>query len=122
VTYRETFVGRLKRPDFDWADPDAGLAADDIELLTASLMDNRIFYLVVERARTFPSRQLDWGSFALRATKEEILALMRDWVVGDHLPGPGDQNHKPKQSRARSLAVVRALPEEDPYVLVTEEF
>lgn len=122
MTYRDTFVGRLKRPDFDWADPDAGLAAEDIELLTASLMDDRIFYLVLERARTSPSRQLDWGSFALSATKKEILALMCDWVVGDHLPGPDDQNHKPKQSRSTSLKVVRALPEEGPYVLVTEEF
>lgn len=122
MTYRDTFVGQLKRPDFDWSDPAAELAREDIEFLTHSLMDWRIFEFVLERSKTCPSRQLDWGSFTIGTTKEEILALMDSWVVGGDLPGPGDEAHKPKQSRASSLALVRALPEEGTYVLVTAEF
>ena len=122
VTYRDTFVGRLKRPDFDWSDPVAELAREDIEFLTSSLMDGRIFNCVLERSKTCPSKQLDWGSFALSTTKEEILAMMDDWVAGEDLPGPGDNAHEPKRSRARSQEIVRALPEGEAYVLVTEEF
>jgi len=121
VTYRDTFIGRLNRY-FDWSNPNDGLTSKDIEFLTGSLMDSKIFEEAVQRARTRAFRHLDWGSTVVGVTKQEVLALMAHWVPGDELPGPGDENHKPKQSRARSLATVRALPDDGSYVLVTEEF
>jgi hypothetical protein len=122
LTYCDTFVGRLKNPGFDWSDPKANLCRDDIEFLTGNLMDDRIFSEVLERSEMVPSRRLDRGSIAIEVTKEEVLALMNRWVPGVELPGPGDENHKPKQSRARSLKTVKSLPGGVSYLLVTEEF
>lgn len=121
MTYRDTFIGRLNR-DFDWSDPDEDLATKDIEFLTGSLMDTKIFEEVARRARATAFRRLDWGSTVVGVTKQEVLAMMAHWVPGTDLPGPGDENHIPKQSRARSLATVQALPEDGRYVVVTEEF
>ena len=121
LTYRDTFVGRLKRPGFDWSDPAADLNRSDIEFLTDNLMDDRFFTSVYVR-ETSNSRTLDWGSTAVRTTKEEVLTLMGGWRTGYELPGPGDGANKPMQSRARSLEKVRALPEGDMYVLVSDEF
>ena len=122
MTYRDTFVGRLMRPEFNWSDPKARLCSDDIEFLTSDLMDDRIYWEVLERSEIVPSRRLDWGSIAIEVTKEEVLALMDRWVPGDELPGPGDENHKPKQSRARSQETIKSLPSGISYLLVTEEF
>ena len=121
MTHCDLFVGRLKA-DFDWTDPSAELEREDVEFLTPSLMDRDLFHAALDRAKAGPARHLDWGSLAVPVTKDEILALLGRWRDGWDLPGPGDDNHKPKQSRARSLATVQALPPDQPYLLITEEF
>ena len=121
MTYCDVFVGRLKA-GFDWDNPADELKRENVEFLTDTLMDQQIYRAALNRAKDGPHRYLDWGSVAVPVTRDEILAFMAAWRTGWDLPGPGDKDHKPKQSRARSLATVEALPPDKPYLLVTEEF
>ena len=124
MTYRDTFVGRLKSSSFDWADPEARLNSDDIEILTESFLDSDSFNIIQGRISQgdIPNRQLDWGSWAASASQSEILSLMAHWKVGWDLPDPGDVTHKPRLQRARCLEAVQRLPPEGNYVIVIEEF
>lgn len=124
MTYRDTDVARISNREFKWEGDENDLKRTDVEFLTESLMDSDLFDWVCRRAaaRDVPSRHLDWGSVAIPAAKAEILDRLSRWKVGRELPGPGDEENKPKQSRARSLERIRRLPETGAYVLVTEEY
>jgi hypothetical protein len=123
MTHLDTFVGRLRHLRFDWTDEGQKLHASDIEFLTESFLDGDAFRSM-QRLTEAPaqSRQLDWGSWAMPATKAEILTLIAKWKPGWDLPDPGDETHKPKLQRARCKAMIEALPPEEAYVLVIEEF
>jgi hypothetical protein len=123
VSDYDAWAGRLRQPHFDWADATQELKSDDIEQLTESFLDSATFNAVRTRVREgfVPSRQLDWGSWAVPATKDDILAHMARWQPGWDLPEPGDETHKPRLQRARCLQAVEALPADGEYVLVIQE-
>ena len=123
MTHYDTFVGRLREPHFDWADETQSLHSKDIEFLTKSFLDNDAFFTVLRQVKeSGVFRQLDWGSWIVPAKKDEILSLMARWEAGSELPVAGDEAHKPRLQRALCKAAVEALPANEAYVLVIEEF
>lgn len=123
MTYYDTYIGRLKRPDFNWSDRGQELQRDNVQFITNSFWDGNSFTWILGRiiSGTIPFRQLDWGTWAIPATKQEILDYMDRWGVGWDLPDPGDQSRKPLQ-RAACLHTAGQLSANEEYVLVTEEF
>jgi hypothetical protein len=123
MTHYDTFAGRLRNPLFDWSNPNELLTSEDIEFLTESFLDPDAFRYVSQRALEGGAfRKLDWGSWVVPVTKGEILSTMAKWAAGWDLPEPGDHSHKPRLQRARCKTTVEALPLDQPYVLVIQEF
>ena len=125
MTHYDTFAGRLRRQGFNWSDPNQTLGEKDIEYLTRSFLDDKVFHAVYDRIRekSVLSRQLDWGAWAIPATRSDILSLLAEWKAGWQLPGPDDDlDHKPRQQRANCLATVQCLAQRKEYVIVIEEF
>jgi hypothetical protein len=124
MTFHDTYVGRLRDPDFDWSDKSKELESSDVEFLTQSFLDSNSFDIVSRRIRekVVPYRAIDSASWVVPATKAEILSLMSKWKIGLDLPDPGDTSHKPRLRRAQCLATAKSLSPDEAYVIVIEEF
>jgi hypothetical protein len=124
MTHYDVFAGRLRKSNFDWTDKKQELEASDIQCLTGSFLDGAAFS-TIHRAineNKLPFRQLDWGSWVVPVTKDQLLALIAHWKEGYDLPDPGDTTHFPRLQRAECKAVIEALPAKGAYVVVLEEF
>lgn len=124
MTHYDTYAGILKDRSFDWRDPSAELSRGDIQILTPSFWDHDSFFRVWEKIRDggVPFKKLDWGSWAIPASKSDILAIMAGWKVGWDLPDPGDETHKPRLQRAKCLEAVNGFDPAGEYLVLIEEF
>jgi hypothetical protein len=82
----EVFIGAVDVPDFSWRESpaDTNDYAVSPRIISGAIPDSyRIFWEVLERTKDekFVSKAIDWGTWAVRASKEELVEFLRSMYV-----------------------------------------
>jgi len=84
--YLEVFIGAVDVPGFSWRDSPADTKdyAVSPRIISDAIPDSyRIFWEVLKRTKNekFVSKAIDWGTWAVRASKDELVEFLRSMYV-----------------------------------------
>ena len=126
MTYRYVYVGELTdRPDpLDWGgDPNVGnipkMRCPDFPPSGPLEPWGRVLDMI-GRGET-PGKQVDWGAWAGRASKAQILTLIEEVYGEDEWYGPSSSMPHLFRRFQELVAYVNALPDHKEYALVACE-
>jgi hypothetical protein len=125
MTYHDVFVGELfDGPDpLDWGGDWNGNTPNERGPYFPPLGSGKPFWRVQEMIGSgeFPGKQVDWGAWAGRASKAQILKFIEELYGGDDWYRPGSpMPHLYKQFQ-ELLVYVNALRDDKEYALVACE-
>ena len=82
----EVFIGAVDVPDFSWQESPADTRnfAVSPRIISDAIPESyRIFWEVIERTKDekYVSKAIDWGTWAVRASKDELVEFLRSMYV-----------------------------------------
>jgi len=103
----EVFIGAVDVPEFSWQDSPADTKdfAVSPRIISDAIPDSyRIFWEVTNLAKNekFVSKAIDWGTCAVRVSKEELIEFLRSMYETD-IMDDGGQYVRSRQDELRDL-------------------